>query len=112
MKQPIFCWQSGQAYNPNPTLPTGLLTKYFYYTIFLSGTLHSNSTELYVVNESKANDKLLAGKQLIAEMDTVKCTIGQLYVFMGRELTPVDTVPAGNIVGIAGTLLYWLTFYL
>ncbi|XP_064391164.1 elongation factor-like GTPase 1 isoform X2 [Halichondria panicea] len=29
-------------------------------------------------------------------------TVGDLYILMGRQVLPVDEVPAGNIVGIAG----------
>lgn len=32
----------------------------------------------------------------------MQVTVGQLYVWMGRELSEVTSVPAGNVVGVAG----------
>uniref|UniRef100_A0A914XGQ5 Tr-type G domain-containing protein n=1 Tax=Plectus sambesii TaxID=2011161 RepID=A0A914XGQ5_9BILA len=38
----------------------------------------------------------------VQNVPLVQVTVGQLYMFMGRELEQVDRVPAGNLVGISG----------
>ncbi|KAK9446735.1 P-loop containing nucleoside triphosphate hydrolase protein [Limtongia smithiae] len=58
-----------------------------------SGTL-SVGQEIYVLGP-KYNP-------LFPDRYVSKCAITDLYLLMGRELLPLDTVPSGNVVGIGG----------
>ena len=44
----------------------------------------------------------LEAGELPAGCHATRATIGNLYLLLGRDLEPVDRVPAGNVVGISG----------
>jgi ribosome assembly protein 1 len=46
--------------------------------------------------------QVLPGEEVPPGRHVARATIGQLYILLGRDLEPVDRVPAGNVVGIAG----------
>ena len=63
-----------------------------------AGTLHANTTQLHIIANANATDSTATTTTTTSTL----VTVGQLYVFMGKELQPVHSVPAGNVLGIAG----------
>lgn len=79
-----------------------------------SGTIKSGQ-KLYILgpkhDPAKALDMLAQGGEIegdktVAQLSSGKhitvATVDDLYMFMGRELESLDSVPAGNVLGIGG----------
>ena len=48
-----------------------------------------------------------------SNMDHVSCfEVQDLYMFMGRELEAMDSVPAGNVLGNISTTIRYPTYHL
>jgi len=90
------------------------MTAFVAFARVFSGTLTPGQS-IYVLgpkyDPAVTEDKLNQGLAICEEGQTVreasgsyimKATVGSLYMLLGRELEAVDSVPAGNIVGIGG----------
>nr|XP_039271677.1 elongation factor-like GTPase 1 [Styela clava] len=73
-----------------------------------SGTLKKGQ-ELFLLGPKHSPTEILCNhgiENVLAKLDDyphiTKVSIGDLYLLMGRELSSLDEVPPGNIVGIAG----------
>ena len=81
------------------------LSEHQHGTVFLafsrvfSGLLKRGKT-LYVLQPHFDPHDGILGEALPPHASTF--TVGDMYLLMGRGLVPVDEVPAGNVVGIAG----------
>lgn len=51
---------------------------------------------------------LMSDPNLVLPENTAQFTVSDLFILMGREVVPVDEVPAGNVTGIAGVEEYIL----
>ena len=68
-----------------------------------SGTIHKGQ-KLYVLQaryDPHAASVMTGSSQSLPE-HVSSCTIKDLFIFMGKEISAVDSVPAGCVVGIAG----------
>jgi len=95
-------------------------TAFIAFARVFSGTLEPGQS-IYVLgpkyDPAVTEGKLKEGLSICEEGQTVreasgsyimKATVGSLYMLLGRELEAVDSVPAGNIVGIGGLENYVL----
>ncbi|XP_023246498.1 elongation factor-like GTPase 1 [Copidosoma floridanum] len=68
--------------------------------VYVLGPKHNPRTALERQRNGELIDNTLQLKDLKAGRYITKVTISKLYLLMGRELEPIDKVPAGNVIGI------------
>ena len=77
-------------------------------TIFLafsriySGTIRRGQDLFILQPRYDPSDDKMADTETDTPLHYTKFTVEELFILMGREVFPVEEVPAGNVVGIAG----------
>ncbi|CAB0034009.1 unnamed protein product [Trichogramma brassicae] len=68
--------------------------------LYVLGPKHDPKTALDRAKAGEVIDPSMQLKDLKSGMHITKVTISKLYLLMGRELEPIEEVPAGNVIGI------------
>lgn len=70
--------------------------------IYVLGPKHDPHAALQKISAGQLEISGKTLKDLKADEHITQVTVEQLYLLMGRELEPLDEVPAGNVFGIGG----------
>ncbi|XP_052796536.1 elongation factor-like GTPase 1 [Mya arenaria] len=70
--------------------------------LYVLGPKHDPARALQKLTEARDLDATATVSDLSSDDHVTVATVTDLYMFMGRELEALESVPAGNVLGIAG----------